>query len=47
MRAKAFPGENPATLKTPEDLVPLFLKLAAPDLVETGKLFNFPTGEVL
>jgi NAD(P)-dependent dehydrogenase (short-subunit alcohol dehydrogenase family) len=47
MRAKAFPGENPTTLKTPDDLVPLFLKLAASDLVETGKLFNFPTGEVL
>ena len=30
MRAKAFPGEDPATLPTPDDLVPLFLDLASP-----------------
>lgn len=47
MRAQAFPGENPATLKTPEDLVPLFLRLADPDMAETGKLFNFPSGDML
>jgi NAD(P)-dependent dehydrogenase (short-subunit alcohol dehydrogenase family) len=47
MRAKAFPGEDPATLKLPEELVPLFVKLASPDLTETGKLFRFATGEVV
>jgi NAD(P)-dependent dehydrogenase (short-subunit alcohol dehydrogenase family) len=31
MRAAACPGENPETLKPPEDLVPLFLDLASPD----------------
>lgn len=46
MRAKAFPGEDPGTLKTPEDLVPLFVRLASRDLAETGKLFKFTTGEV-
>lgn len=45
MRAKAFPGEDAATLKTPEDIVPLFLKLADPGLTETGKLYIFATGE--
>ena len=30
MRAKAFPGEDPETLPTPEDVVPLFLDLASP-----------------
>lgn len=30
MRAKAFPGEDAATLKAPEDTVPLFLKLLSP-----------------
>ncbi|MEC8084082.1 MAG: SDR family NAD(P)-dependent oxidoreductase [Pseudomonadota bacterium] len=30
MRAAAYPGEDPMTLKTPEDLVPLFLALSDP-----------------
>lgn len=46
MRAKAFPGEDPMTLKTPEDIVPLFLKLADPAHVETGNIHNFRTGDV-
>ncbi len=46
MRAKAFPGEDPNTLKTPEDIVPLFLQLADPSLSETGKAYNFRTGDV-
>jgi NAD(P)-dependent dehydrogenase (short-subunit alcohol dehydrogenase family) len=28
MRAKAFPGEDPMTLPTPEDVAPMFLELA-------------------
>jgi NAD(P)-dependent dehydrogenase (short-subunit alcohol dehydrogenase family) len=47
MRAKAFPGENPDTLKTPDDIAPLFVKLADPALTDTGKLYWFATGEVL
>lgn len=31
MRAKAFPGEDPQTLKTPADLMPLYLYLMGPD----------------
>jgi NAD(P)-dependent dehydrogenase (short-subunit alcohol dehydrogenase family) len=46
MRAKAFPGENPTTLKEPQSLVPLFLDLASPELTETGKIYDFPTGEI-
>jgi NAD(P)-dependent dehydrogenase (short-subunit alcohol dehydrogenase family) len=30
MRAAAVPGEDPATLPTPEDIAPLFLRLAHP-----------------
>lgn len=45
MRAKAFPGEDATTLKTPEDIAPLFVKLAEPPLTETGKLFQFATDE--
>jgi NAD(P)-dependent dehydrogenase (short-subunit alcohol dehydrogenase family) len=41
MRAKAFPGEDPATLPTPEDVAPLFLELANPELKASGKIFNF------
>jgi NAD(P)-dependent dehydrogenase (short-subunit alcohol dehydrogenase family) len=46
MRAKAFPGEDPMTLKTPEDLAPLFVKLASPEMTENGKIFDFKTGTV-
>ena len=31
MRAKAYPGEDPQTLKTPEDLMPLYLYLMSDD----------------
>ena len=41
MRAKAFPGEDPMTLATPEDIAPLFLKLADPAQTANGEIFNF------
>ncbi len=31
MRATAFPAENPATLKTPEQIMPVYLYLMGPD----------------
>ena len=37
MRAAAMPGEDPATLKTPEELAPHFVRLASPYWNETGK----------
>ena len=40
MRAAAFPGEDPMTLKTAESLVPLFLELAAPDCTRNGELID-------
>lgn len=45
MRAKAFPGEDPMTLKTPEEIVPLFLRLAGPKCPDTGRVFDFKSGE--
>jgi hypothetical protein len=42
-----MPGEDPETLKTPEDLAPHFVRLAAPDWTETGKLYDFPTDRVM
>ena len=47
MRAEAMPGEDPATLKTPEDLAPHLVALASPDWAESGKIFDFPQGKVL
>jgi len=41
MRAKAYPGEDPETLKTPEALVPMFVDLASPDCDVTGQRFDF------
>jgi NAD(P)-dependent dehydrogenase (short-subunit alcohol dehydrogenase family) len=46
MRAAAMPGEDPLTLRTPEDLAPHFVRLASPDWTESGKLFDFPSGLV-
>lgn len=41
MRAKAFPGEDPATLPAPEELVPLFMELLAADCERNGDVLNF------
>jgi NAD(P)-dependent dehydrogenase (short-subunit alcohol dehydrogenase family) len=41
MRAAAFPAENPSTLKTAEDLMPLYLYLMGPDSRNiTGQSLN-------
>lgn len=44
MRASAFPGENPETLKTPDDarLTDLFVELASSDSQAQGELFSAP-----
>ena len=47
MRAQAMPGEDPATLKTPEELAPKVLDLCLPSWTETGKLYDFPMDAVL
>jgi NAD(P)-dependent dehydrogenase (short-subunit alcohol dehydrogenase family) len=41
MRARAFPGEDPAVLPAPEELVPLFLELASPACHKNGEVINF------
>lgn len=46
MRAKAFPGEDAMTLKTPDDIAPLFLRLASPDCADNGRVFEFAGGAV-
>ena len=40
LRATAYPGEDQASVKPPEDLVPLFLELASPNCRRNGDLVN-------
>jgi NAD(P)-dependent dehydrogenase (short-subunit alcohol dehydrogenase family) len=47
MRAKAMPGEDPLTLKTPEDFAPKLLQFLLPSSTETGQLYDFPTNRLL
>ena len=47
MRAAAMPGEDPVTLRTPDDLAPKIVALCSPGWGETGKLYDFPTDRVL
>jgi len=43
MRAKAFPGEDPASLKPPDHVAEVFVKLAASTCTDNGKLFDLKT----
>jgi NAD(P)-dependent dehydrogenase (short-subunit alcohol dehydrogenase family) len=47
MRAAAMPGEDPETLRTPEELAPHLVRLASPDWTETGRIYDFPTDRLL
>ena len=47
MRATAMPGEDPETLRTPEELAPRLVALCGPDATETGKLYDFPTDRMM
>jgi hypothetical protein len=38
MRAAAYPGEDPQTVKPAEDLLPLFLSLSSADEIRHGAL---------
>jgi NAD(P)-dependent dehydrogenase (short-subunit alcohol dehydrogenase family) len=45
MRAQAVPGEDPMTLKTPEDVAPAIVRMLSPSHAGNGTYFDFPTGE--
>lgn len=47
MRRTAMPGEDPLTLRTPEDLAPHLLRLAGPGWTDTGLIYDFPQDRVL
>ncbi|WP_282609620.1 SDR family NAD(P)-dependent oxidoreductase [Pelagibius sp. Alg239-R121] len=42
MRAKAFPGEDPETLRTPEEITELFVELASADCQRNGEIVEVP-----
>jgi NAD(P)-dependent dehydrogenase (short-subunit alcohol dehydrogenase family) len=41
MRRKAMPGEDPATLKTPEDVARRLVELLSPANTANGALFDY------
>jgi NAD(P)-dependent dehydrogenase (short-subunit alcohol dehydrogenase family) len=47
MRAAAMPGEDPATLKTPDAVAPKIAEICSPGWTETGKLYDFPSDRIL
>ena len=46
MYASAFPGIDPLTLPTPEEVAKAILPFACRSVAETGKLYNFPRPQV-
>jgi NAD(P)-dependent dehydrogenase (short-subunit alcohol dehydrogenase family) len=47
MRAEAMPGEDPATLRAPDEIAPKIVEICSPQWSETGKLYDFPQDKVL
>jgi NAD(P)-dependent dehydrogenase (short-subunit alcohol dehydrogenase family) len=47
MRAKAMPGEDPSTLRAPQELAPKIVEICSPEWTETGKLYDFPSDQIL
>jgi NAD(P)-dependent dehydrogenase (short-subunit alcohol dehydrogenase family) len=47
MRAAAMPGEDPLSLRTPEELAPKIVEICSPEWRETGKLYDFPRDNIL
>ncbi|MBI1866692.1 MAG: SDR family NAD(P)-dependent oxidoreductase [Methylocystis sp.] len=47
MRARAMPGEDPMTLRTPQDFAPKVVAMCRPDWRATGRLYDFPADRLL
>jgi NAD(P)-dependent dehydrogenase (short-subunit alcohol dehydrogenase family) len=43
MRATVFPGEDPMTLDTPEQVADFIVPMCSPEWRETGKLYDYKT----
>src|SRR6478672_328807 len=47
MRAIVFPGEDPMTLDTPEQVAEFIVPMCAPEWNETGKLYDYRTHKLV
>lgn len=47
MRATLMPGEDPATLDTPEQVAEFIVPLCAPDWTETGRFYDYKTRSLM
>jgi len=47
IRAAAMPGEDPLSLRTPQELAPKIAQLCAPEWETTGKIYDFPHDKVM
>lgn len=47
MRAQAMPGEDPMSLRKPQELAPKIVEICSPTWSETGKLYDFPQDKIL
>ena len=47
MRAEAMPGEDPATLRAPDEIAPKIVAICSPEWSETGKLYDVMQEKVL
>jgi NAD(P)-dependent dehydrogenase (short-subunit alcohol dehydrogenase family) len=47
MRAQVFPGEDPMTLDTPEQVAEFIVPMCRPDWTETGKLYDYKARKLL
>ena len=47
MRASAMPGEDPMSLRPPEDIAPKIAELCLASWTQTGKLYDFPNDKVM
>ncbi|QOZ10075.1 SDR family NAD(P)-dependent oxidoreductase [Bradyrhizobium sp. CCBAU 51765] len=47
MRATLMPGEDPATLDTPEQVAEFIVPMCGPDWTETGKFYDYKTRTVM
>jgi len=43
MRATVFPGEDPMTLETPDQVAEFIVPMCSPEWTETGKLYDYKT----
>jgi NAD(P)-dependent dehydrogenase (short-subunit alcohol dehydrogenase family) len=47
MRAQLMPGEDPMTLPTPEDVAAKIVDLCLPEVSNTGKFYDYPSGKLM